>query len=85
MTEEAKKISISVRGQGEDGSAIRDLEIDPGTEKKDILEALNLSNEFQLFRRKTNSLIEDGIDLYSTLDQYEKLEASMAATLGRAL
>ena len=77
-----KTVSILMRGQGDEASAIRDLEIEPGTEKGDVLKALNLTQDYNLFRRRTNEFVADGIDLHKQLENGEKLEASLSADLG---
>ena len=77
-----KNVSIVMRGQGGENAAVRDLEIDPGAERKDILKALQLPTNYSLRRMKTKDLLVDGIDLHKALDNGEKLEAAMAADLG---
>ena len=77
-----KQLTILLRGQAGGENAVRDLEIEPGTTKADILTALNLDGEFEIWRRKTNEQLDDEVDLHVILEDGEKLEASLPAKLG---
>jgi hypothetical protein len=69
-----KKILAKIGGT--ENPELKEIEIKKGTETADILRALGLPQTYQIFRRSANAFLQPGQDLFSILEDGEKVEVS---------
>ena len=69
-----KKIVVSVLGTGK--PQFKDVEIVNGTTGADLKRTLGISESYNLLRKSNNQFLTDSLDLYTLLEEGEKIEVS---------
>jgi hypothetical protein len=72
-----KHLSVVVAGSGQ----IRDLQIEPGTTAKDVLDQLNL-NDYLLSKGSNEPFFANADSIYDKVNDGEKIFASTKAEVG---
>lgn len=82
--ENTKNIHIKVAGKGR-SNKLQTIEIEPGVTVADMRRQLKLGNNFEAFRLDSDTPIQNNTDLYSTLNEGEKIVISPVSVVGLTL